>query len=174
MPRRSNGSSRCFPLKPTGRGHSAWVLNKQPCYLAVLAHPIRFEGSECVLSWNKYCCYSIIFPWPAPPGPHKLSGCLKSWGPSLIKGRCLYRMSLLFFWQEWDIVTIFCLLSMWSAVAVRLSNSVQGEQQWALLSGLPYVWGTWESHCGINKSCCRKKKKKNCIKTFFFFFFKWP
>lgn len=106
----------------TAGGLASATLSRSPW----LTHPVRFEGSKCVLSQHKYSLvYFIIFPWPAPTVPtrQELSGCLKSWGLSLIKGHCLYRMSLMFFWQELDIVTISCLLSMRSAVAVRLSDT---------------------------------------------------
>lgn len=60
------------------------------------------------------------------PSPRKLSGCLKSWGLSLIKGHCLYLMSLMFFWRRWDIVTVLQLLAAWPAGAARLHVSVGG------------------------------------------------
>lgn len=84
-----------------------------------LTHPVRSESSKCVLSRHKY--YFIIVPWPAPTVPtwEELSACLKSRGLRMIKGRCLYRMSLMFFWQEPSIVTVYGLLSVRSAVAAR-------------------------------------------------------
>lgn len=84
-----------------------------------LTHPVRSESSKCVLSRHKY--YFIIVPWPAPTVPtwEELSACLKSRGLWMIKGRCLYRMSLMFFWQEPSIVTVYGLLSVRSAVAAR-------------------------------------------------------
>lgn len=58
---------------------------------------------------------------------YELLGCLKSWGLSLTKGHSIYCMSLMFWWQEWDIVTILS-FSVWSVVAMRPSNTVQGEK----------------------------------------------
>lgn len=104
-------------------------------------HPVRLEGSKRVLSHHKYSLViSSHFPGRhTGPTRQELSDCLKSWDLSLIKDHCLYRMSLMFFWQEWDIVSISCLLSMRSDVAVRFSNTAQGVQQCALLQRTPYV-----------------------------------
>ena len=102
---------------------------------------LGLKGANGFLSRHKYSLViSSFFPGRhTGPTRQELSDCLKSGGLSLIKDHCLYRMSLMFFWQESDIVTISCFLSMQSAGAVRLSNIAQGEQWWAILQRTPYV-----------------------------------
>lgn len=73
---------------------------------------------------NALCSYFITFPRPAPTVPtrQELSTRSKSRSLSLIKGLCLYPVSLTFLWQRRDIVTVSRLLSVRSGKAAGLGG----------------------------------------------------
>lgn len=107
-----------------------WSLPGEPClggwgcngrHVASLSTADTLEGSKRVLSRRKYFqVISSYSPGRHPRSPHgRAVGLCETRGPSLIKAPCLHLVRLMFFWQRRRIVTVSCLLSVWSAPQYR-------------------------------------------------------